>query len=100
MSTTPVTILAVDPIITLSKADKDKLRRAGVIVISASPDKVRAIEAAPALPLTSLLRAALETVVQKRPASSGETIRSEFARRVIRDFLGGDIGLSPEDLAR
>jgi hypothetical protein len=73
--------------VVLSRDDKAKLRRAGVLIISADPADVRAIEALSVIPLNALLRAALETVDEKRSYANGQEIRSDFAHRLIAALL-------------
>lgn len=78
----PTVILAIDNGVALEKRDRDRLRRAGVIVISAPPDRVRAIEVTPLAPMNQALRAAVETLMED--SGYGHPMLVKFARK----FLG------------
>jgi hypothetical protein len=77
----PLCILAVDPSVSLSRADRDRLRRAGVVVIHAAPDKVPALDPAPILQprvvsSEAFLRAAVETLNANWNFVNGDKLRS------------------------
>lgn len=89
-------VLALRPGAKLSKVDRAALREVGIVVVQCAPEDLVAIQAVSVVPLSAMLRCALQTINGTAAMGYSKEVRAEFARRLIEAYVAYDAASAGE----
>lgn len=89
-------VLALRPGAKLSKADRASLREVGIVVVQCEPADLVAIQSVNIVPLSAMLRCALESINGNSAASYSKELRADFARRLIESYVALDAAMKAD----
>jgi len=93
-------VLALRPGGKLSKVDRAALREVGIIVVRCAPEDLVAIQSVNVVPLSAMLRCALEAINGNAAASYSKELKADFAKRLIESYIAFDTAMKVDPTHR